>query len=76
MNNKEINDNNKDVNNITDQLNGEFQSCKVNVLNYDVENRDIRNDGVHPNLDGIQNGSDSEKSIENDWLQLFNKRCL
>ena len=52
MNNTEINAYNKDVRNIADQLNGEFQSCKVNVLNYDLENTDIRHDGVHPNLHG------------------------
>ena len=52
VNDKEINENNKEVNNIADQLNGEFQSCKQNVLNYDLENTDIRPDGVHPNLHG------------------------
>ena len=44
---------NKEVNNIADQFNGEFKSCKVNALNYDLENTDIRNDGVHPNLQRI-----------------------
>ena len=53
MNDKEINENNKEVNNIAHQLNVEFQSCKENVLNYDMENTDIRHDGVHPNLNGI-----------------------
>ena len=53
VNNKEINEYNKEVDSIADQLNGEFQSCKVNVLNYDLENTDIRHDGVHPNLHGI-----------------------
>ena len=53
VNNKEINEYNKEVDSIADQLIGEFQSCKVNVLNYDLENTDIRHDGVHPNLHGI-----------------------
>ena len=53
MNNKEINEYNKEVNNIADQLNCELQSCKVNVLNYDLENTDKRHDGVRPNLHGI-----------------------
>ena len=53
VNNKEINEYNKEIDSIADQLNGEFQSCKVNVLNYDLENTDIRHDGVHPNLHGI-----------------------
>ena len=53
VNKKEINENNKEVNNTADQLNGEFQSCKVNVPNYDLENRDVRHDGVHSNLHGI-----------------------
>ena len=53
MNNKEINEYNREVNNIADQLNCEFQPCKTNVLKYDLENTDIRLDGVHPNLHGI-----------------------
>ena len=53
VNNKEINEYKKEVNNIADELNGDFQSCKVNILNCDLENTDIRPDGVHPNLHGI-----------------------
>ena len=53
VNNKEINEYNKEVNSIADQLNGEFWSCKINVLSYDLENTDPRQDGVHLNLHGI-----------------------
>ena len=53
VNNKEISEYDKKVNNIADQFNGEFQSCKTNFLNYDLENTDIRHDGVHPNLHDI-----------------------
>ena len=52
VNNKEINEYNKKINNIADQLNGEFQSCYVSALYYDLENTDIRHDGIHPNLLG------------------------
>ena len=52
MNNKELNEYNKEVNNIADHFNGKFQSCKVNVLNYDSENTDLRDDGVLPILHG------------------------
>ena len=40
-----MNEYNKEGNNIADQFNGEFQSCKINVLNHELENKDIRHDG-------------------------------
>ena len=77
MNNKEINEYNKEVNKIADQLNVEFESYKVEVLNYDLENTDIRHDGVHPNLHQknkmvatLRNHSETE------CLKLLNKRGL
>ena len=41
VNNKGINEYNKEGNNIADELKDEFQSCKVKVLNYELENTDI-----------------------------------
>ena len=53
-NNKEIDAYNQEINSIADQFRGEFQWSNVYVLNYGLEANDIRQDGVHPNIYGIQ----------------------
>ena len=53
-NNKEIDAYNQEINSIADQIRGEFQWSNVYVLNYGLEANDIRQDGVHPNIYGIQ----------------------
>ena len=53
-NNKEIDAYNQEINSIADQIRGEIQWSNVYVLNYGLEVNDIRQDGVHPNIYGIQ----------------------
>ena len=53
-NNQEIDAYKQEINSIADQIRGEFQWSNVYVLNYGLEANDIRQDGVHPNMNGIQ----------------------
>ena len=53
-NHKKIDAYNQEINSIADQIRGEFQWSNVYVLNYGLEANDIRQDGVHPNIYGIQ----------------------
>ena len=53
-NNKEIDAYNQEINSIADQIRGKFQLSNVYVLNNGRELNDIRQDGVHPNLYGVQ----------------------
>ena len=41
-----------EINNTPDLLIGEFQLCKLKILNYDLENLDLRHGIVHHNLHG------------------------
>ena len=52
--NKEIDAYNQVINSIADQYRGEFHWSNVYVLNYGLEVNDIRQDGVHQNIYGIQ----------------------
>ena len=53
-NNNEINKFNRALDDIADGLRGEFQNTDIKVLDYNLENVDIRMDGIHPNHNGIQ----------------------
>ena len=39
---------------IADGLRGEFQNTDIKIRDYNLENVDIRMDGIHPNHNGIQ----------------------
>ena len=51
---KEIDAYNQEFNSLAGQIRGEFQWSNVYVLNYGLEANDIRQDGVHPIIYGIQ----------------------
>ena len=53
-NNNEINKFNQALDDIADGLRGGFQNTDIKVLDYNLEKADIRNDGIHPNQNGIQ----------------------
>ena len=53
-NNKGIDAYDQEINSIADQTRGQFQCSNVYDLNYGLEANDIRQDGVHPNIYGIQ----------------------
>ena len=52
--NNEINKFNRALDDIADDLSGEFQNTDIKGLDYNLENVDIRMDGIHPNHNGIQ----------------------
>ena len=53
-NNNEITKFNQALDDIADGVRGEFQNTDIKVLDYNLEKADIRNDGIHPNQNGIQ----------------------
>lgn len=53
-NNIEISAYNSSLDDIADTIKGEFPNTNIKILEYNMNSNDIRNDGVHPNLTGIQ----------------------
>ena len=53
-NNIEIDKFNKELEDMADCIRVEHQSIDIQVLDYQLENKDIRSDGIHPTESGVQ----------------------